>query len=57
VYEDRYRAEREQLRARQLRLGAERRSLALREDEQLRELHSRLLSLMNRSMHLSDDEH
>lgn len=48
VYEDPRLPERDMLRARLLKIGRERRRLTLAEEEKLRELHDRLMALMNR---------
>ena len=48
VYEDPRLPERDMLRARLLKIGQERRRLALTEEEKLRDLHNRLLELMNK---------
>lgn len=48
VYEDPRLPERDMLRARLLKIGQERRRLELIEEEKLRSLHDRLLTLLNR---------
>ena len=48
VYEDPRLPERDMLRARLLKIGQERRRLDLAEEEKLRSLHDRLLTLLNR---------